>query len=316
MNLRTLFPIYKTNTQFRPSCKFTVFTPFYNSEQTIHRVFNSLNNQTFKDFELILINDGSTDNSHEIVLELIETASFKVNYINNKENKHKMACLMQAVSLAKGDYFLPFDADDECSDNALEVFNYEFSIVTEPFKEHCITVTALCVDQNGENIGDKFPSNPLFSNTFKSHNIEGIKGEKWGFTKTEVLKGIYLNDYLYSKGLIPEGLLWNLLAKEGFITKYINVHLRVYYLNVENSISSSGIEKNALGAVIYNICNINWFYKGYRFKIPIYFLKCMYFFLQSSVFLDYKLKDYINAIDSKSMKALLIILWPLRRFLK
>src|SRR5690606_15351129 len=94
--------------------KFTIFTSIYNRANTLHRVFNSLQKQTYTNFELLLINDGSKDNSHKVALELIKTANFKVRYINNVVNRHKMACLVQGIELAQGEFFLPFDSDDEC----------------------------------------------------------------------------------------------------------------------------------------------------------------------------------------------------------
>lgn len=46
---------------------FTVFTPTYNRAHTLHRVYNSLKVQTYRDFEWLIIDDGSTDNTHELI---------------------------------------------------------------------------------------------------------------------------------------------------------------------------------------------------------------------------------------------------------
>lgn len=51
--------------------KFTVFTPCYNGEKTIHRVFESMNAQTYTNWEWIIINDGSTDDSDNVIKKLI-----------------------------------------------------------------------------------------------------------------------------------------------------------------------------------------------------------------------------------------------------
>ena len=98
----------------------------YNSEDWLEKTIIGFSVQTFKDFELILINDGSTDNSHEVALELMKTANFKINYINNTKNQHKMACFSQAIGVAKGEFLLPFDSDDECTPDALAIFKKEF----------------------------------------------------------------------------------------------------------------------------------------------------------------------------------------------
>ena len=60
MNLKSLLPTYTPiDSTVSYKYKFTVFTPVYNRAETLYRVFDSLKNQTFKDFELLIINDGS-----------------------------------------------------------------------------------------------------------------------------------------------------------------------------------------------------------------------------------------------------------------
>ena len=51
--------------------KITIFTPVYNGELFFRRVFDSLKNQTYRNFEWIIVNDGSTDNSDELISSLI-----------------------------------------------------------------------------------------------------------------------------------------------------------------------------------------------------------------------------------------------------
>ena len=125
MELKQYMPTFGEIEHFNPEYQFTVFTPAYNAASTIHRVFNSLNKQTFKDFEVIIINDGSTDNTHEVIEKLLLTSNFKTTYINNHVNKHKMGCMLEAVQIARGAFFLTLDADDECIPTALEIFNKE-----------------------------------------------------------------------------------------------------------------------------------------------------------------------------------------------
>ncbi|WP_047546300.1 glycosyltransferase family 2 protein [Psychroserpens sp. Hel_I_66] len=314
MNFRKLIPLYTNPANFDYLHKFTVFTPVYNAESTIERVHQSLLNQNFKDFEWLIINDGSKDKSHEVISKIIEHSPLKINYVNNAKNQHKMACFLQAVNFAKGEFLLTFDADDECVPEALEVFNNEYLSIPSSEKSIVSAVTGLCIDQNGNPIGSKFPTNPYFSNTFKSTAIDKITGEKWGFTKTNVLKGIVFEDEFIHNGFMKEGIIWNLLAKEGFKTKYINKTLRIYHLNVENSISSASKRNTALGSVIQNIVNFNWFFNSYFFKSPIFFLKNLYFLLKSATHLDFQLKNYIDAIDSFIVRFFLIILWPFKRF--
>lgn len=313
MDLKSLVPTYYKIDDETHNYRFTVFTPVYNCEKTIERVHESLVNQTYKDFEWLVINDGSTDRSHEIIENLIKTSPLSVNYINNIKNQHKMACFIQAISLAKGELLLTFDGDDECLPNSLEIFYQEYLDVPIDLKDKVVAVTGLCRDQFGNEVGNKYPTNPYFSNTFKSHEIDRMRGEKWGFTKTTVLKGIHVNNEMFSKGLIPESLIWNLIAYEGYLTKYVNETLRIYHVGIENSLTSTSLEKRAYGSVIHCIAMFNWFFGTYYLKTPKFFLKNIYILLRASKYLPYKLQDYLKAVDSRSIKILIFTLWPFRK---
>ncbi|MCK0124110.1 glycosyltransferase family 2 protein [Gelidibacter sp. F2691] len=313
MNFKNLLPTYFKIAHKEYDYKFTVFTPVFNCAKTIRNVHKSLMNQTYQDFEWLIINDGSTDNSHSIIEEIIQTSPLHIHYVNNSKNQHKMGCFKQAIILAKGEFLLPFDGDDECVPNALEIFNDEYFHIPDHLKDKVGAVTGLCEDQFGNIVGDTYPTDPYYSDPFKSHAIEGIIGEKWGFTKTNILKGIHIDNQIISKGLIPESLIWNLIAKEGYKTKYINKVLRIYHVNMENSLSSTSVKDRAFGSVIHCVAIFNWFFNTNYFKIPGFFLKNIYVLLRASKYLTYNLQDYLRSIESKVIKFFVIILWPIRK---
>ncbi|QRM90173.1 glycosyltransferase [Lacinutrix sp. WUR7] len=315
MKLVNLLPTYKEQETANFGYTFTVFTPVYNRADTLERVFKSLNEQTFKDFELVLINDGSKDNSHEVALELIKTATFPVNYINNKTNKHKMACFMQVIQVAKGRFILPFDSDDECTADALQVFKQEYDSIPLEKQKTISGVTCLCNDQFGNLVGEPFKSSPLYSNTFQQQMEHPKSLEKWGFVKTEILKNIQLNNAIFSRGYIPEGIIWEFIAKQGFKTKYINQKLRTYYLDTKNAISIQNHEKDAFGMAIYSLSVLNWFYQDYLLKNPKLFIKRVYTLSRASRYLEFNLKDYQKAIKSKTLSICFTIAWPLKKLL-
>ena len=313
MNLKDLIPTYKKIDDQEYEYKFTVFTPVFNCENSIQNVHKSLINQTYKNFEWLIINDGSTDKSHFIIEQIVRTSPLQIHYINNSYNQNKMGCFKEAISLAKGEFLLTFDGDDECYPNALEVFNEEYSKIPDNLKDKFCAVTGLCEDQHGNRVGDTYPTDPFYSDPFKLNAIDGIRGEKWGFTKTNVLKGISISDDIISKGLIPESLIWNLISKEGYQTKYINKILRIYHIGVDNSLSSTSINNRAFGSMVYSIAMFNWFFKNYYFKNPRFFLKYIYVLLRASKYLSYSLKDYLKSIDSKPIKFMIVALWPFRK---
>lgn len=317
MKLKSLLPKYEPIAPISDfEYRFTVFTPVYNRANTLHRVFDSLNKQTFKDFELIIINDGSTDNSHEEISKHLKNVTFKATYINNKANKHKMACLIQGISMARGEFFLPFDSDDECTEDALQVFHERYNDIPENLKDSISSVTCLCKNQFGKLVGEKFNTDPFYSSTFNNILINRYKLEKWGFTKTEILKGVKIDPYLYSRGYIPEGVIWTLLSKLGYKTMYINEVLRVYYLDTGNSITGQNYSINTLGLAVYSLCILNWFYKDNFFKNPILFFKWVYYLLMASKNLEFSFKDITSSIESGFLKLVFTVCWPFRKLIK
>lgn len=98
--------------------KISLVIPVYNSEKFLRRTLNSVLNQTFKDIEVIIINDGSTDNSINIIKEYIE----KHNnfYLIDQENKGQGAARNVGVKRSKGEYITFLDSDDFLSCTFLE----------------------------------------------------------------------------------------------------------------------------------------------------------------------------------------------------
>lgn len=93
---------------------FTIFTPCYNGAKTIHRVFESVANQTYTYFEWIIVNDGSTDDSKGEIKRLISEypkLAGKVKVLE-QENKGKHIAWNRAISIGKGDMLISADCDD------------------------------------------------------------------------------------------------------------------------------------------------------------------------------------------------------------
>lgn len=91
-------------------CKISIIVPVYNAEKYIERCVNSLLSQSFDDFELILVDDGSTDNSAEIINNLADKHSFI--RVFNKENGGAASARNLGIDNARGEYIAFIDADD------------------------------------------------------------------------------------------------------------------------------------------------------------------------------------------------------------
>ncbi len=96
---------------------FSVIVPIYNIEKYISRCINSVLEQTFADFELILVDDGSPDNCPEICDEYAKKDS-RIKVVH-KENGGLVSARQAGISIAKGDYIFNLDGDDAITEDAL-----------------------------------------------------------------------------------------------------------------------------------------------------------------------------------------------------
>lgn len=99
---------------------FTVFTPTYNRSHLLDRLFQSLCNQTIRNFEWLIVDDGSTDHTEEVVASFTINADFPIRYIK-QENQGKHIAINTAIENAHGKWYLPIDSDDFLGENALEI---------------------------------------------------------------------------------------------------------------------------------------------------------------------------------------------------
>lgn len=99
------------------SPKLSILLPVYNSELFLSECINSILLQTFTDFELLIFNDGSTDNSYN---ELLKFNDSRIKIFNSDKNYGYVKHLNDGIQLAKGDFIVRMDADDICYENRFE----------------------------------------------------------------------------------------------------------------------------------------------------------------------------------------------------
>lgn len=104
--------------------KISVIIPVYNVEKYIKRCLDSLLRQTFKDFEVVVVNDATPDQSMMIVEDFSKKRE-QVTIVEHEKNMGLMWTRRTGYQAAKGDYFVFLDSDDWLPDNALEIFQKE-----------------------------------------------------------------------------------------------------------------------------------------------------------------------------------------------
>lgn len=293
--------------------KFTVFTPVYNRVSTIHRVFDSLCSQTFKDFEWIVIDDGSTDGINQRIEYYIENSTFPIIY-KFQTNSGKHIAYNTALELTNGELFLTLDSDDEFLPNALNILNETWEGIPKENRFEYSAVSGLCIDQNGKLVGTKYPKDTFDSNSLETHYKYKVKGEKSGFQVTEILKK-YKFPIENVGQCIGEGVVWNEISKK-YKTRYINRNIRVYYIEEKPSlmkIIKSG--KNAEGNLYYYRYKFNNEISFFRYA-PHFFIYYGFMFSKQAIILKKNIFRELNLFNNKLGKFCVLITYPIALFSK
>ncbi|WP_053074964.1 glycosyltransferase family 2 protein [Ornithinibacillus californiensis] len=171
--------------------KFSICIPTYNRMYSLKRTLKSLEKQTFTDFEVIIVDDGSTDNTEEQIKIFISSTKLKVRYVK-KENGGKYTALNTGIKEANGEFFLILDSDDYLTENALKYLYNEWENVPDEEKENYCGVVGRCADQQGNLIGKPFPKDRFESSYVDFHFISGLKYGPYRdcceFVKTSIIK--------------------------------------------------------------------------------------------------------------------------------
>jgi hypothetical protein len=252
---------------------FTIFTPTYNRAHTLYRVFDSLCAQTFRDFEWLVIDDGSTDNTAELIANWTHSAAFPIRYFRQDHcGKHVAHNL--AARQARGQFFLPLDSDDACLPNALERMAYHWNTIPAAHRGSYAGVEGLCIDQKGKVVGDEFPADPLDMSVRERCYVYRVHGEKWASVLTEIVR-MYPFPEIGGTYFIPEGALWLQIAKK-YKYRCVNEAFRVYYIddNLTGATLTKGrsLGDNAPGRLHFYTWVLNNDLE-YFFSSPVPFLK-------------------------------------------
>lgn len=175
--------------------KISIFTSSYNHSKYLHTAINSILNQTYTNFEYILIDDGSTDDTYKIMSEY--QFDSRVKTIKLEKQSNVGVVINKSIELSSGDYWSWCPADDYWSIDLLEK-KIKF---IEIYPKSVLYNNWYVVDENG-NISNHSPVKQMSSDEFK---LEVWKSSPIGFT------GILIPMYVFKelKILFPEHLLFS-----------------------------------------------------------------------------------------------------------
>ena len=194
----------------------TVFTPTYNRAHLLQRVYESLRKQTFHDFEWVIVDDGSTDNTEDIVKTLFDNQYFSIRYFK-QENGGKHTAINRGLKEAAGDLFLILDSDDSLPADSLKTIAEYFKQVRND--DSFGGVCGYMAHHDCKIIGHGCDEDVLDTNSIDLRYKHNVVGDMCEVFRTSVLREFPFPE-IEGEKFCPEALVWNRIA-----TKY---KLRVF----------------------------------------------------------------------------------------
>lgn len=192
-------------------CKITVFTPTYNRGGFLRDIFDCLCRQSCKDFEWIIVDDGSSDDTKTVVDNIFSMPrNFPIRYFY-KKNGGKHTAINVGVKNADGELFLILDSDDSLPDDAVSTLLSEFKKVSATAS--ICGICGLMAHRSGKLISGKYPEDGLIADSIELRYKYNIIGDLIEVFKTSVLKEFPFPE-IGGERFCPEALVWNRIARK------------------------------------------------------------------------------------------------------
>lgn len=191
--------------------KLTVFTPTYNRAGLLGRLYESLCRQTNKNFKWLVIDDGSADNTKNIVNGWIKENQINIEYFY-KNNGGMHTAHNAAYRIIDTELNVCVDSDDFMPDNAVEKIIEIWDNCLE--KDSIAGIIGLDADLSGNIIGSKIPENLNFGNLNDLYNRHKVLGDKKIVLRTSVVKHYPLYPEFEKEKLVPLGILYLMIGRD------------------------------------------------------------------------------------------------------
>lgn len=234
----------------------TIYTPTYNRSYLLSRLYKALVNQTSDDFIWLVIDDGSTDQTEELISSFIKENIIDIRYIY-KLNGGKQDAVNVAHEYCNTELNVCWDSDDIPVTNAVEKI---LLLWNEFGSDKLVGIIGLDVFQNGKIVGTRFPASCI---PVKFSNLKwmGVKGDKKYILRTEIVKALPVYPSISNERFPAPGYLYR-LADQKYDWLAFNVVLSIVeYL-------PDGISKNKLVQLRENP-NAFAFYRKERVRLAI-----------------------------------------------
>ncbi len=212
----------------------TIITPVFNRRDVLPRTLDSVYRQTTRDFEYIIVNDGSTQDIDDVVIEFMNKADFPILYLK-KENGGVHSARNVGIREARGKMVAFMDSDDEFTDDAIEMLTKIWDSIDDD-KEAYLGIRTPVINEKGELQGKPFPNDINTLSLEESYNIfkkinSGV--EHYGFRRVDIMK-----ENLWPEPenvtFVTERIVWDILERK-YRYYYTNYIPRIYHTEDNDS---------------------------------------------------------------------------------
>lgn len=227
----------------------TIFTPTYNRQETLQKSYNSLVTQTNKDFEWLIIDDGSKDGTEKLVEKWIDEKKIKITY-KKKTNGGKASCINMSLIIVETPLWLCLDSDDYMTNNAVEIILNNYQEIKD--KDNICGLFALRSNPSGRPMQNKsIPQHIQYSTqSYIRYNLN-IPPEYLHVYKTHIIKN-YKYPIIENENFMPLSYVFDQIDQK---YKYKILHFPVmiceYQLDGMTKNKRELIKKNPEGYKIY-----------------------------------------------------------------
>lgn len=219
----------------------TIFTPCYNRASYLFRLYKSLLNQKEKDFEWVIVNDGSSDNTEDIVNSFIKENKIKIIYYK-QENSGKHIAINRGVKLAQGELFFIVDSDDYLTENAIKFIKEKYEYIR--YDNNIAGLSGRKGYTEDKVIGNSIAYDNLNANSLEFRYKYKVSGDMAEVVKLSIIKQ-YPFPLIEGEKYCTEGLVWFRIALKYNFIWYSEVIYVAEYLEGGLSANSFLIRKKS-----------------------------------------------------------------------
>lgn len=263
----------------------TVFTPTYNRAYILTQLYDSLKRQTSQDFEWLIVDDGSTDNTKILVDSFMNQRKIDIRYVY-QENGGKQRAINRGVGLAKGELFFIVDSDDYLTNDAIESIKAKYSTLTDKKRYAGVCFRRTFINKIKQGGGEKFPYEEFDSDSIRIVTVYGVTCDKAEIFRTHVLHN-YPFPEIENENFVPEAYIWLKMAHDGYQLRFFNkpIYCCEYLADGLSKNFKRNMKKNPKGFMLYYMSTI--LYKEmpvypYKLKGMVRVLQCLAYRLLST----------------------------------